>query len=60
MTLDHCPFCAAKQPDTVVIQELGRFYRVYCMSCGAAGPFGDTEMHAANLWNQRSYQTNSE
>ena len=55
MQLYHCPFCDAKEPDTVVINEVGRFFRVYCNGCGAAGPFGDTEMHALNLWNSRPH-----
>lgn len=51
MILAPCPFCAAEPPDTVVINEVRRFYRVYCNACGSAGPFGDTEQQASELWN---------
>ena len=52
MILAACPFCSATDQDTVVINELGRHYRVYCHGCGSAGPVGDTEEHAAELWNK--------
>lgn len=51
MVLVACPFCSTTDQDTVVINELGRHYRVYCHGCGCAGPVGDTESHAAELWN---------
>jgi hypothetical protein len=56
MTLTACPFCNAADNDTVVINELGRHYRVYCHGCGSAGPVGDTEDHAAELWNASGTQ----
>ena len=56
MILACCPFCAAEPPDTIVINEVGRFYRVYCNGCGSAGPFGDTEEQASELWNLSSTQ----
>ena len=56
MILAHCPFCAAEPPDTIVINEVGRFYRVYCNGCGAAGPFGDTEEQASERWNTSGTQ----
>ena len=56
MILTACPFCSATDQDTVVINELGRHYRVYCHGCGSAGPVSDTELQAAELWNTSGTQ----
>lgn len=49
--LKPCPFCGGEVDFIDRIEA--RCFAVVCMSCYADGPMGDTESHAADLWNKR-------
>ena len=47
-----CPFCSAHNED-VIIAEVGRYRKGYCLKCGASGPITETAESAVLSWNTR-------
>jgi Lar family restriction alleviation protein len=45
--LKACPFCGSAS-----VLQVGSYVR--CGRCGAAGPYGETDVEARQRWNERS------
>lgn len=48
-----CPFCGYTRPDTTTFPTGGTYF-VFCMSCGARGPYKTEPESSEEAWNNRN------
>lgn len=47
-----CPYWKCPEPLNIDVASENSKFRVYCKSCGAAGPWQDIPAHAVSEWNK--------
>lgn len=51
MLLKPCPFCWSAEIEVRKFFTDGPDHYVFCLTCSASGPLGETPAEAAGLWN---------